>query len=497
MSEAIDGTDGGNGTGAESMAPKPGEHPWSLAAIARMTGATVAGISPEDWRLVNSLVLSGVTIDSRDIAGGEMFVPLPGTQTDGHRFISDAFQAGAGAALAQRSWWSRRKAARALGIHLLVDDPLVALQQWAAELRAAVDPRVVAVTGSSGKTTTKEMILALLRPADDLIGTAGNFNNQIGVPLTLLTLRTTTRRAILELGTNQPGEIAALSKIVRPHVAVITSIGQAHGGFLGGPAGVLQEKLSIVEGLDPEGILVYPDDHEPLAKAVAERWTGRTLTFGFSETAGVRGFDLDTTLESTNLRIDGLSDPVRMSLLGEGSARSALAAVAALRALGEEKIEIGKLATLEAAAGRMQVRMAGGVRWLLDMYNASPEATLQNLGFLERVPCDGRKLFVFGGMKELGDYSEDLHRQVGEAAGFCDAGVFFGEEARRTAPVAQAAGINQVLWCTEHQEAVRFLRGYLKSGDLVLVKGSRSAALEQVVEALGVLKGAPESAGEG
>lgn len=473
--------------------PLPG-HPWSLASIARMTRATVAGVSPQDWQVVNQVVLSGAQIDSRRVIGGEMFVPLRGERTDGHHHIPDAFRAGAGATLARRDGWSRRKAARALGIHLLVDDPLEAMQQWAAQLRRVVAPQVVGITGSSGKSTTKEMILALLGPAPEVVGTAGNQNNLIGLPLTMLRMRTGTRRLILEMGTNQPGEIAALSRMAAPDVAVITSIGQAHQGLLGGPSGVLAAKLEILEGLAAGGTLVIPDDHAALREEVGRRWTGRLVTFGFTEAADVRAVQVAYSLEGTELRVAGLEDPIHLPVLGEGAARSALSAIAALRAMGEPAPEVSRLARLRGLPGRLQLVRRGGRAWLLDMYNASPEATQGNLRFLAGLPAGGRKVFVFGGMRELGADSRALHEDVGAAAGFCDAGIFLGEEARCSAPIAQAAGVNQVLWCTELAEAARFLREYLRAGDVILVKGARASRLEDLVRELGVLD--PEPDGE-
>ncbi len=474
-------------------------HPWSLASIARMTAATVAGVNPQDWRVVNRIVLSGARIDSRRVIGGEVFVPLRGERTDGHHHIPDAFHAGAGATLARRDWWSRRKASRALGIHFLVDDPLEAMQQWAARLRHVVDPQVVGITGSSGKTTTKEMMLALLGRAEhaaELVGTPGNHNNLIGLPLTMLQMRTETRRLILEMGTNQPGEIATLSRIAAPDVAVITSIGQAHQGPLGGPGGVLAAKLEILEGLAAGGTLVIPDDHEALRREVAARWSGKVVTFGFTEAADVRAVEVAFSLEGTELQVAGFDERIHLPLLGEGAARSVLAGIAALRAMGEPAPDFSRLAHLRPMSGRLQLVRHRGQAWLLDMYNASPEATKGNLRFLAGLPATGRKVFVFGGMRELGEDSRALHEEVGTAAGFCDAGVFLGEQARYAAPAAQTAGVNQVLWCTELADAARFLNEFVREGDVILVKGARLSRLEDLMRELGVLdgdRGAPES----
>lgn len=463
------------------------EHPWSLGAIAHMTRATVAGISPEDWRLIASLICSGVALDSRSVLGGEVFVALPGSRVDGHGFISASFESGAAAVIARRGWWSRRKAARALGIHLLVDDPVESLQHWAAALRQRLNPAVVAVTGSSGKSTAKEMILALLRGQGSVVGTLGNRNNQIGLPWTLLQLQPETPWAVVEMGTNQPGEIAALSRIARPNVAVLTCIGRAHEGHLGAAGGVLSAKLEILEGLAPSGTLVIPDENPELEQALAERWSGRILRFGFSEKADVRATDVAYTMDGTQITIEGLDDPLHLRLLGEGSTRSALAALAATRALEVTGIDPAAMEQVEPMPGRLHGVRDKGVTWLLDMYNASPESTLQNLRFLEAIATDGRKVFVFGGMRELGESSEVLHQEIGRAAGFCDAGVFLGDEARAAAPEAQKAGVLQVLWCHEIVDVVRFLRKYLKAGDTVLLKGARSSALEGVAQKLGVI----------
>ncbi|MBD3236261.1 MAG: UDP-N-acetylmuramoyl-tripeptide--D-alanyl-D-alanine ligase [Candidatus Eisenbacteria bacterium] len=467
--------------------PATDQDPWSLGAIAAMTQATVAGISPQDWSLVAPLVVSGVALDSRSVRGGEIFLALRGERVDGHAYIAPAFDAGAAAAIARRGWWSRRRAARARGVHLLVDDPAEALQQWAAALRARLRPRVVAITGSSGKTGTKEMLLALLAPLGGVIGTQGNRNNLIGLPWTLLQLRPEHRWAVLEMGANHRGEIARLSQIAQPDVAVLTCVGRAHEGEFGGRAALRAAKLEILEGLARDGAVVIPDDDAELAAAVAERWSGRLLRFGRSAAADVRLLDTRHAAEGTELQIDGLPQPLALRQLGQGAVTGALAALAAARALDLREIDPSPLSNLPPLAGRLDPRRHRGVLWLLDMYNASPESTMANLQLLEQLPAEGRRVFVFGGMRELGEESEALHVEVGRAAGFCDAGVFVGPEARRSAPVAQKAGERQVIWCDEPKDAVRFLRSYLRRGDIVLLKGARAAALEAIAEALGVI----------
>jgi len=473
---------GDNGRGAISE-----EHPWSLAAIARMTQATVAGISPEDWRLVSSLVAAGVTLDSRQVRGGEVFVALEGEHTNGHKFIPQAFESGASAALAKRTWWSRRKAARALGIHLLVDDPAESLQWWGAGVRQRLNPTVVGVTGSTGKTTTKELILALLGVRGPAVGTVGNRNNELGLPWSLLQVRSDTRWAVVEMGTNHPGEIRRLGDLARPDVAVITCIGQAHAGPLGGPEGVLAAKLEILEHLAPTGKLVIPDDHPKLEEALPPELEGRIVRFGWSERADVRGLGADYSIEGTRIEIEGRDQPITVPILGRGAAQGVLAALATARALGLEAIDTTPLAAVTPAVGRLQAHRAQNVTWLVDTYNASPESTMANLEFFDSISVPGRKAFVFGGMRELGDASPELHQAVGAAVGFCDAAVFVGEPARTSAPEAQKAGVNQVMWCGEASEVVPFLRRYLKPGDAVMLKGARAAGLEQVAIDMGII----------
>jgi len=461
------------------------EHPWSLAAIARMTRATVAGVSPEDWRIISSLAAAGVSIDSRTIHGGEIFIALQGARTDGHDYIGPAFDQGAAAVLARRSWWSRRKAARAKGVHLLVDDPADALQEWATALRRRIAPRVLAITGSSGKTSTKEMALALLRPLGGVIGTVGNRNNELGLPWSLLQLHPEDRWAVFELGANHPGEIERLTRVAQPDVAVVTCIGRAHIGPFGSLDQILAAKLEILAGMPSDGVVVIPDDDPRLAAALAERWHGRVVRFGFSDTADVRASDITYRFDGTDAVLNGR--PARLRLLGEAGVRAALAALAGVEALGVTGVDATRLAEVAPIPGRLDPVRAQEKIWLLDTYNASPESVLHGLRLLGDVAGGGRRVFVFGGMRELGEETVEIHREIGRAAARCDAAVFLGDEARHSAPEAQKAGVAQVLWSTDPRDAVRFLRGYLQAGDVIYMKGARAAGLEELARTLGVV----------
>ncbi len=469
------------------------EHPWSIGAIARMTRATVAGVSPEDWRIISTLVAAGASLDSREINGGEIFIAMSGARVDGHEFIGQAFDQGAAAVIAKRGWWSRRKAARAKGVHFLVDDPKAALQEWAAALRKRIHPRVLAVTGSSGKSSTKEMALALLRAHGDVSGTVGNRNNELGLPWSLLQLRAEDRWAVYELGANHPGEIAQLTSLALPDVAVITCIGRAHVGPFGSPEQILSAKLEILEGLNPAGAVVIPDDDPRLADEIAKRWTGKVVRFGFGESTEERATAVRYRLDGTEFEYCGKT--VRLRLLGEAGVRSALAAFAGVRALGAPEPDPERLAAVAPLPGRLDLVRSHGKTWLLDMYNASPESVLHGLRLLEALQEEGRRIFIFGGMRELGDSSTAIHQEIGRAAGHCHAGVFLGEEARHSAPEAQKAGVSQVLWSSDPRDAIRFLKSYLEDGDIIYVKGARAAGLEELMHQLGII--GPEYGGGG
>lgn len=473
--------------------------PWSLAAIAEMCDAEVAGISASDWSLVSPLPVPGVVLDSRQLGGGELFIALEGTRVDGHDFIRPALAGGASAVLASRTWWEREQTRigksaaeteRQLqpgGVHLLVDDPLEAMQRWAARLRKRINPKVLAITGSSGKTTAKEMILGLMGEDDRIIGTLGNRNNQIGLPWTMLRMMIDTHTLVLEMGTNAPGEIETLSRIAKPDVALITCIGSAHEGRLGGPEGVLAAKLEILTGLSETGTLVIPDDDPVLAAAVAEKWSGAVIRFGFSEEADVQGLDIEYAVDSTHLKVRGFAAPLRLQLLGRGAALSALAAIAVMRAMDWPLCDGRRLEQVRPTPGRLYPVRTNEVDWLLDMYNASPESTRLSLEFLEQAADSGRRVFVFGGMRELDCYSVCRHEEIGVLTGFCDLVILVGDQARQSAETAREAGAGRVEVCEDPAAATEILRDYLAPGDTVLLKGARSAALEKVAEASGVI----------
>jgi len=443
-----------------------------LAAVADVLGGRLLGGDAD---------FAAVSTDSRHLAPGDLFVALAGPHFDGHDFVGQAAVHGAVAAIVSRAV----DVAMPL---LLVQDTRLALGRLAALWRRAGAARVVAVTGSNGKTTLKEMIAAVLQRRGRVLATAGNLNNDIGVPLTLLRLQDEPY-AVIEMGANHLGEIRYLSELAQPDVAVLNNAGRAHLEGFGSPENVARAKAEIVAGLVPGGVFVYNAD-SPWAPLWRDLAAGRNcLSFGIDAPADVTSPG-SARLEWTDaafrnrfaLRADGDTVEVELALAGAHNRCNALAAAAAARALGCPLADIRDgLAAVAPVRGRLAPqRRADGV-WLIDdSYNANPDSVAAAIAVLAAAP--GRKILVLGDLAELGPDSLALHAAIGtqaRAAGvdlLCTAGSSseaasrsFGAGARHFA--AQPALID-------------FLREQVEVGDVVLVKGSRSARMEQVVAAL-------------
>jgi UDP-N-acetylmuramoyl-tripeptide--D-alanyl-D-alanine ligase len=429
-----------------------------------------------------------VSIDSRTLTPGDLFVALRGPRHDGHDFVGQALERGAVGALVAEGRWREdtrlRDLARRGGVWLLARDPLEALQRWAREHRRELRPTTVALTGSTGKTTTKALLAAALEAAGKVHAARASHNNEIGVPLTLLGLRGHHTHLVCELGMNQPGEIRRLVAWVAPRVALITGVGLAHVGRLGGPEAILAAKLEITEGLDPEGTLVLPEEPERLQEAARERWPGRVLLFGRGPGCAVRlEGEPEWDWEGTRIRISGLAAPVRLRLLGPGAVWGALAALAVCRALEVDlEAAAARLSAVAPLPGRLRPVEHDGIRFLLDTYNASPEASEANIRFLMRLEAR-RRLLVFGEMAELGPESRPCHERVGRLAAALDGAFFYGPEARWAHEAALAQG-GRSRHFTDREEMIEALAGELGPGDLVLLKGSRRTEMERVYEGL-------------
>ncbi|MCX8073169.1 MAG: UDP-N-acetylmuramoyl-tripeptide--D-alanyl-D-alanine ligase [Candidatus Binatia bacterium] len=454
---------------------------WSIGEILRATGGSSA--LPEDK------VVRRVVIDSRLASPGSLFIALKGERHDGHSFVAQALATGATAALV-----STPPQGVDSGRCIFVPDTLEALGRLAAWTRRREDWRVVGLTGSAGKTTTKEMIAAICaqaRGSEKVLKTLGNWNNLVGLPLTIFSAQGGEEIAVLEMGMNRFGEIRRLAEIADPDVGLITNVGLAHAGGVGGTQeGVARAKGELIEVLKPTATFVVNADDEWVCR-LAERFHGPKIRFGSGgevQAHWIRDLGIDGVVFELDLA--GERAKVRLRLLGVHNVSNALAAAAAGLAMGfrVEVIAAG-LESVDAVAGRMEVvRLRNGVTVLDDTYNANPSSVEAALKVLRRFP--GRPLVVLGAMLELGGESQRAHRQVGERVATLDVAalVLLGQETEATAEAARAAGLpaERIYSCRDCNEAAQTVVNLWRSGDVVLVKGSHSLHMEEVIRSLAI-----------
>jgi UDP-N-acetylmuramoyl-tripeptide--D-alanyl-D-alanine ligase len=439
-------------------------------------GEPQGGVHPLD----PATPLGAICTDSRQLAAGQLFVPLVGDRFDGHTFLPQAAAIGAQAAVVQRE---RAADVPAALLHWLVDDTLDAYQQLATLHRRSLIAPVVAVTGSAGKTTTRELIRAALAPLGPVVASSGNENNDIGVPLTLLKADEGERAVVVEMGMRGLGEIDRLSRCAEPNVAVITNIGTAHIGRLGSREAIATAKCEITSRLKPDGLLVIPAGDPLLEAAVAQAWSGRLCRVALSGDPGCADADLMGELDPSGnaLRLDG--QRLSLPLAGRHNARNLLLAIAVAQELGVSLAELQQLA-VEVPGGRNRRLQLGGLTLLDETYNASPEAVLAALELLAAQP--GRRFAVLGTMLELGEQSVNLHRQVAERAAALGIDglvvVSDGPEAQAMAEAAASLPALEVVAAPE--QAAQPLAHWLQSGDVLLLKASRGVALERLIPLL-------------
>jgi UDP-N-acetylmuramoyl-tripeptide--D-alanyl-D-alanine ligase len=445
-----------------------------LTEVARVTGGTLI---PADTQGT----IEGVSTDSRSIAAGQLFVPLRGENFDGHDFLLQAARRGAAACL------SEELIAGFPAPVVQVHDTLRALGDLAAAWRERLRGPLVAITGSSGKTTTKEMLASILKETGDGLKTEGNFNNLIGVPLTLFRLDPQSHEwAVVEMGMSARGEIARLVQIARPQVGVITNIGHAHLDTLGGIEGVARAKGELFAALPPGGTAVVNADDFRVRSLPVANGVKRVL-FGMSPDAQVRGQDLRLRERDSAFRLCMGSTEVlvRLHAPGRHNVFNALAAAAAAAALGVDPATIARgLARYRPVSGRFNLSsLPGGALLIDDSYNANPLSVKAALTTLSEMPGAGRRIAVLGDMLELGSDAARLHREIGaEAARCCDVLLVMGTLGEETAAGARAAGMpaKQIWKADNHREAANRLRNVLARGDRLLVKGSRGMKMEKI-----------------
>jgi UDP-N-acetylmuramoyl-tripeptide--D-alanyl-D-alanine ligase len=465
--------------------------------------------------------LAAVSTDSRADLNGALFVPLVGERFDGHRFLETALAGGAAAAVAQRDRLNpeQLEAVVALGRPVwLVDDTLLAYQELGRLWRRQLGVPVVAVTGSAGKTTTRELIRASLACLGPVVASSGNENNDVGAPLTLLKADATTRALVVEMGMRGLGEIERLSRCAEPDVAVITNIGTAHIGRLGSREAIATAKCEISAALRPDGLLVIPAGDSLLEAALAACWSGRVQRVALADdelAPGTPPADLVGRLVAPSpasdgdterpgaerpeaerqapqhqaaerLEVEGLP-PMSLPLAGRHNARNLLLALAVALELGVAPAALSDL-TVEVPGGRNRRLQLGGVTVLDETYNASPEAMLAALDLLASQPLavGAARTAVLGTMLELGESSLALHRQVAERARNLglEGLVIVDGGAEGAAMLEAAAGLERLVRVARPEEALEPLLGWLRPGDALLLKASRGVALERLLPLL-------------
>lgn len=438
--------------------------------------------------------VSGVVdTDSRLIEPGGIFVAKPGEDTDGHRFVDAAAAAGAVLAVVEHDVPSSLS-------RIVVPDAVAALADLAREVvgrvRAAGGLRIVGITGSNGKTTTKNLLARILEGEGETVSPKASFNNEVGAPLTMLRVTATTKYLVSEFGASAPGEIARLAGLVQPDIGVVLMVGMAHAGGFGGIDATFAAKSELVRALRPGGLAVLnADDARVAAMApIASQLGSRVRWFGRGVDAEVRADDVVVTASGTSctVTVDGESAPLRLQVLGEHHIMNALAAVAAATALGVPLAAcVERLETVEIAERwRMQPLGSERVRIINDAYNASPDSMAAALRTLAQITGpDERMVAVLGAMSELGEYAGEEHDRIGELAVRLRIPriVVVGPDARRMflAAVAQGSWDDEAVFFATADEAYDYLLGELRDGDRVLVKSSNSAGLRFLGDRLG------------
>lgn len=435
--------------------------------------------------------IHGVGTDTRADLSGRLFVPLIGERFDAHEFLSQAVAQGAAAAL----WQKKRPlpAGLAAGFPVIgVDDTLAALQKLARSYRRTLPVTVVGVTGSNGKTSTKDLIASVLAERFQVQKTQGNLNNHIGLPLTVLELDGDTDVAVLEMGMSGLGEIALLADIAAPEIGVITNIGEAHIGFLGSRARIADAKFELIESLPKSGLALLFGD-EPLLRGMREKIPCRVQWFGFSEANDIRAVGIRPLgLEGTAFQLAGEDFEYKIPVPGIHQVGNALAAVGVARRLGMNRKEIAdglSKAVLSAMRMEVKARPAGGYV-INDAYNASPTSVKAALRMLSETPDADFKVAVLGDMLELGTVSQSMHREIGQlAAGLrIDLLVVVGRYAADIAAGARAGGMGEerIVIAESKREAIECVNRRIaaRRQPVILVKASRGMKMDEVVSGL-------------
>lgn len=447
--------------------------------------ATVVN-AQNDWKEWAEVSICSVEFDNRQVAEGALFIPLQGGARDGHDFVKAAYNSGAVASL----WADNVTDAPTEQPHLVVADTLVALQQLSAYYLEKVGAKVIGVTGSNGKTTTKDMLAGVLSQRFKTHKTQGNYNNEIGLPYTILKMPETTEVVVLEMGMTGFGEIEELSLLAKPDVAAITMIGESHLEFLGSRQGIAKAKMEIVSGLKPEGLLVVPG-FEPLLSEFLKAVSQEVVSFGIAGDYDLQGTILEENQETTVFKTNQTEGALEIPVLGRYNVANALIAVAVGRHFGLTDQEIRQgLLTMNLTQSRTEWLVASnGAAVLSDVYNANPTAMGLVLDTVATLPNSGRKIAVLADMGELGPDWQALHESMSdhlEPEVYSQVylyGPLMKTLARKLKDRTTAP------WVSHYdlegkQQLITDLKNALEPADMVVLKGSNSMKLIEIVESL-------------
>lgn len=427
-----------------------------------------------------NLEITSICTDTRRLKPGCLFVALQGERFDGHAYVKEAIEKGAAAVLVERSVQTGDRP------RLQVANTRTALGEIAAKYRARFDLPICAVAGSNGKTTTKELIASVLAQQFATVKSPASFNNDIGVPLTLMQIEPFHEVGVLEVGTNHPGELARLLPMISPKYGVMTNIGSEHLEFFGSLERVAEEEGCLADFIPPEGTLFLNGD-DPWSEKIVKRCRGKIVRVGFANKTDWRAGEIHLDAEGATFSVEAPMDShcgeYRVNLLGRHQVSNALFAIAVSAELGVEASRIRKgLAACEPGNLRMEKSVIKGAVLLNDCYNANLDSMKASLQTLAEYPCSGERIAVLGDMAELGERATQAHVDAGFAAGSCrlDLLIAVGELARGYLEGAARAGFDRCRHFPTTEEAAGFLSDFLQSGNVILLKASRAMSLENI-----------------
>lgn len=428
------------------------------------------------------VVVTGASINTRTLQKGELFIPFRGEQVNGHQYAEQAFERGASATL----WLEDEPNPPKNRPVLLVKDAAEALQTMAARYREELTATFIGITGSNGKTSTKDLVAGLLSTKFKTIKTQGNFNNELGLPLTILAIEPDTEVAVLEMGMSSFGEIEFLSKLAKPQFTVITNIGEAHMQDLGSREGITKAKMEIILGMPEDGTLFYDGDEPLLRDAVVQVSSVTTVPYGKETSNELRLLRTSFTAEGTAFAVEGLVEgEFTLRVLGEHQAKNALAALLIGKELGLSIKEMQQgLKSVQLTDMRMQVVETEGPTFINDAYNAAPTSMRAAIQFLKAADFGKAKWLVLGDMLELGEQELAYHRGLAEdiSVDAFKGVVLIGPRMKELYTVLQPTFGEAVYWSEDMEDVQNHLKQHVSKGELVLLKGSRGMKVERAIE---------------